>query len=106
MSEDEILEELKSLSPSEYAIMNMIDLFNSKKRVIENLQMLLDKEKEKNKELEQAFNEDYNKLVVHFMENHISKDKIRNKINELEKDEDSMENFLQIGILEDLLKEN
>ena len=43
MSEEEIIEELKSLSPSEEAIQGLLDLYN--------------KEKEKNKELEERLEE-------------------------------------------------
>ena len=57
MSEEEIIEEMQSLSPSEEAIQGLLDLYN--------------KEKEKNKKLE---------------------DKIKGKIEELEKDYKEYEN--------------
>lgn len=47
--------------------------------LIEKLQKELNQEKEKNKELEQQ----YDKLSKYFIENHISKDKIKEKIEEL-----------------------
>ena len=66
MSEEEIIEELNSLSPSETAIEGILALYQ--------------KEKEKNKEYE----ENYDKLTRHFIENHISKDKIKQCIEKLE----------------------
>lgn len=47
--------------------------------LIEKQQKELEQEKEKNKELE----ENYDKLTKHFIENHISKDKIKEKIEEI-----------------------
>lgn len=50
MSENEMLEEIKSLSPSEEAILTMLIRY-------QNLKQELEKEKEKNKELEKKLDE-------------------------------------------------
>ena len=50
MSEEEILEDIKSLSPSENAILGLLDLYNKEKLNSFNLSEQLNKEKEKNKQ--------------------------------------------------------
>lgn len=71
MSENEMLEEIKSLSPSEEAILTMLIRY-------QNLKAELEKEKEKNKFLNWYFENQ--------KDNFVHKDKIKAKIEEYEKE--------------------
>ena len=80
MSEEEIIKEIESLSPSEEAIQGLLDLYN--------------KEKEKNKELEN----EKDKLIDLLREDKfIYKYKIREKIKELENIRKSMEDYILVS---------
>ena len=74
MSEEEILEEIKSLSPSADAIQGILDLYN--------------KQKEKNKKLEEERTEIRKKIgkYINRNDNYISKDKIREIVDIYDKD--------------------
>ena len=69
MSENEMLEEIKSLSPSEEAILTMLVRY-------QNLKAELEKEKEKNKLLEDNYSSAHEDINW-FCENYISKDKLK-----------------------------
>lgn len=77
------------------SIKGLLDLYNKEKEKNEmrryneieqtkGLLKLYNQEKEKNKELEK----EYDKLAKYFTENHISKDKIKDKIKEIKETED------------------
>lgn len=82
-------------------------------QAIETLLIAYEKEKEKNKELEQQ----YDKLSRHFIQNHISKDKIKARIEKYETMYNSLPKFprehlhskteykIVIGVLQELLEE-
>ena len=91
MNEEEIIEYIKDEIENETDTYHWFDDMpenKTRKQLEESInahQGLLDlyqKEKEKNKELEA----NYDKLSRHFVNNHISKDKIKAKIEEVEKE--------------------
>lgn len=110
MSEDEIiktinvnLDKIKSLctddcinktvviDPLEYAIKDLLDLYKKEKEIIKirnaNIKLLLEGYSKIAKELNiKSFAINENIVINHVKENYISKDKIKEKIKELEKE--------------------
>lgn len=123
MNEEEIIKEIKSLSPSENAILCLLDLYQKEKLNSFNLTEQLEKEKEENSKLKTcdgildvfSLGKESSRQRIKF--DWVEKSKIREKIEELEKErkrkdeEDIINPFYDqidithiIVVLEELLK--